>query len=187
MSNNNVLFIVDNEETLFLLATCYYRSGRIRQAQALLSKKSPNSPQCRFLLAKCCYDLEKYAEAEAAIIGGYYKQLKNFDEIVSQFGDEACFSLQILAKVYYKMTRTVKGNEAHKLALKLNPFLWHSFEELCNTGEKVDANKVFQLDKLDNLSSCIGSAPVTCSIPEPELILPNIPINTPTPNICNNM
>lgn len=50
---------VDTEETLFLLATCYYRSGRIRQAYALLTQKARNSAQCRFLLAKCCYDLEK--------------------------------------------------------------------------------------------------------------------------------
>lgn len=52
-------FVVDTEETLFLLATCYYRSGQVRQAYALLSKKALNSAQCRFLLAKCCYDLEK--------------------------------------------------------------------------------------------------------------------------------
>ena len=178
---------MDNEETLFLLATCYYRSGRVRQAQALLSKRSLSSPQCRFLLAKCCYDLEKYAQAEAAIVGGYYKTIKNFDEIVSQFGDEACFSLQIIAKIYYKMTRTSKANEAHKLALKLNPFLWHSYEELCNSGENIDANKIFQLDKLDSLSTCIGSSPVSFSTQEPDLIVPNN--NTPnTPaNNCNNL
>lgn len=174
---------MDNEETLFLLATSYYRAGKVRQAQALLSKRSLTSSQCKFLLGKCCYDLGMYAEAEAAIVGGYYKQIKNFDEIVTQFGDEACFSLQIIAKICYKMTRTTKGNEAHKLALKLNPFLWHSFEEVCNTGEKVDAKKIFQLDKLDNLSTCIGSTPVSYYTPEPDLIVPsnNAPI-TPTPN-----
>lgn len=185
-----VWLAVDNEETLFLLATCYYRSGRVRQAQALLMNRSLSSPQCRFLLAKCCYDLEKFAEAEAAIQGGYYKQLKNFDEIVSQFGDEACFALQIIAKIYYKMTRTAKGNEAHKLALKLNPFLWHSFEELCNTGEKVDANKIFQLDRLESLSTCIGSVSVSLSHcrEEGELIVPSGNVqNTPTSNVCNNM
>ncbi|KAJ8687753.1 hypothetical protein QAD02_023547 [Eretmocerus hayati] len=180
---------VDNEETLLLLATCYYRSGKVRQAQGLLSKRSPNSPQCRFLLAKCFYDLGKYAEAEAAILGGYYKQMKNFDEVVSQFGDEACFCLQILAKVYYKLTSVTRGNEAHKLALKLNPFLWNSFEEICNSGEKIDANKIFQLDKLDSLASCIGSTTGSyCTAPEPELIVPNTnPANTPTSNNCNNL
>lgn len=162
---------VDTEESLFLLATCYYRSGRIRQAYALLSQKAPNSAQCRFLLAKCCYDLEKYAEAEAAIIGGYYKQLKNLEEIITQFGEQACFSLQIIAKIYYKMMRTARGNEAHKLALKLNPFLWHSFEELCNVGEKVDPTKVFQLDKLDSFAMCHGTASTLNYVSEPDLII----------------
>ncbi|KAH0549397.1 cell division cycle protein 27 homolog isoform X1 [Cotesia glomerata] len=169
---------VDNEDTLFLLATCYYRAGRVRQAYGLLTKKSPSTPQCRFLLAKCCYDLEKWAEAEAAIVGGYYKQVKNLDDIVLQFGDQACFSLQIIAKVYYKLTRTSKANEAHKLALKLNPFLWHSFEELCNVGEKVDPNKVFQLEKIDTFAMCHGTNQLNY-ISEPDVILPN----TPTPNI----
>ncbi|XP_034937332.1 cell division cycle protein 27 homolog [Chelonus insularis] len=174
---------VDTEDTLFLLATCYYRAGRVRQAHGLLSKKAPSSSQCRFLLAKCCYDLEKYAEAEAAIVDGYYKQLKNLEEIIHQFGDQACFSLQIIAKIYYKMTRTAKANEAHKLALKLNPFLWHSFEELCNVGEKVDPNKVFQLDKLENFAMCHGTNQLNY-ISEPEIIIPNNN-NSPTPN--NNL
>ncbi|XP_012284910.1 cell division cycle protein 27 homolog [Orussus abietinus] len=172
---------VHTEETLFLLATCYYRSGRVRQAHALLSKKSPSSSQCRFLLAKCSYDLEKYAEAEAAVTGGYYKQLKSLDEIVTQFGDQACFSLQIIAKIYYKMMRTAKGNEAHKLALKLNPFLWHSFEELCNVGEKVDPNKIFQLEKLDSFAMCHGTTPILNYVAEPDLIVPSN-ANLPTPN-----
>lgn len=153
----------------------------------MLSNRSLSSPQCRFLLAKCCYDLEKFAEAEAAVLGGYYKQLKNLDEIVSQFGDEASFALQIVAKIYYKMTKTQKGNEAHRLALKLNPFLWHSFEELCNTGEKVDANKIFQLDKLENLSTCIGSTPLSHFAQESELIVSsncNVQ-NPPAANNCN--
>ncbi|XP_066584032.1 cell division cycle protein 27 homolog isoform X2 [Prorops nasuta] len=164
---------VDTEETLFLLATCYYRSGRVRQAHALLYKKAPSSAQCRFLLAKCCYDLEKYAEAEAAIIGEYYKQVKNLEDVTAQFGEQACFSLQIIAKICYKMMRTAKGNEAHKLALKLNPFLWHSFEELCNVGEKVDPTKIFQLDKLENFTMCHGASPVVNTMTEPDLIVPN--------------
>ncbi|XP_015587728.1 cell division cycle protein 27 homolog isoform X2 [Cephus cinctus] len=172
---------VDTEDTLFLLATCYYRSGRIRQAHALLSKKAPSSSQCRFLLAKCCYDLEKYAEAEAAIIGGYYKQLKSLDEIVTQFGDQACFSLQIIAKIYYKMMRTAKGSEAHKLALKMNPFLWHSFEELCNVGEKVDPVKTFHLEKLDSFAMCHGTTPILNYVAEPDIIGPTNN-NTATPN-----
>lgn len=125
----------------------------------------------------------RYAEAEAAIIGGYYKQLKNLEEIITQFGEHACFSLQIIAKIYYKMMRTAKGNDAHKLALKLNPFLWHSFEELCNVGEVVDPAKIFQLDKLDNFSMCHGSISTSNYAAESDLIVPATnPNGTPTTN-----
>lgn len=126
----------------------------------------------------------RFAEAEAAVIGGYYKQLKNLDDIVAQFGDQACFSLQIIAKIYYKMMHTSKGSEAHKLALKLNPFLWHSFEELCNVGEKVDPTKTFQLDKLDSFATCHGTTPIINYVAEPDLITPIT--NNPATPVTNN-
>lgn len=129
----------------------------------------------------------RYAEAEAAIIGSYYKQLKNLEEIITQFGEQACFSLQIIAKIYYKMMRTAKGNEAHKLALKLNPFLWHSFEELCNVGEKIDPAKVFQLDKLDSFTMCHGTASTLNYVAELDLIVSgnNNANSTPVSNNTN--
>lgn len=129
--------------------------------------------------------IPRYAEAEAAIIGGYYKQLKNLEEIITQFGEQACFSLQIIAKIYYKMMRTARGNEAHKLALKLNPFLWHSFEELCNVGEKVDPTKVFQLDKLDSFAMCHGTVSTLNYVTEPDFIVPGNNANTPMSNGTN--
>ena len=58
-----------------LLATCYFRSGDISHAYALLSKcigasqLRLHTPKARFLLAKCCYLLEKFSEAEDALIG----------------------------------------------------------------------------------------------------------------------
>lgn len=131
-------------------------------------------------------NFSRYAEAEAAIIGGYYKQLKNLEEIITQFGEQACFSLQIIAKIYYKMMRTARGNEAHKLALKLNPFLWHSFEELCNVGEKVEPAKVFQLDKLDSFAMCHGTVSTLSYVTEPDLIVPgNNANNSPMSNGTN--
>lgn len=82
------------------------------------------------------------------------------------------------------MMRTAKGNEAHKLALKLNPFLWHSFEELCNVGEKVDPAKVFQLDKLDSFAMCHGTT--FNYVAEPDLIVPGNNVNsTPMSNGTN--
>ncbi|XP_031412890.1 cell division cycle protein 27 homolog [Meleagris gallopavo] len=48
---------VHSEEALFLLATCYYRSGKAYKAYRLLKGHSCTTPQCKYLLAKCCVDL----------------------------------------------------------------------------------------------------------------------------------
>ena len=50
--------------------------------------------------------------------------------------------------------------DAEKKALRLNPFLWTSFESLCNKGEFVHPDKVFDIDNLDNFSHCQGVNPL---------------------------
>lgn len=54
---------VHSEEGLFLLATCYYRSGKAYKAYHLLKGHSCTTPQCKYLLAKCCVELSKYVTA----------------------------------------------------------------------------------------------------------------------------
>ena len=52
--------------------------------------------------------------------------------------------------------------DAEKKALKLNPFLWKSYESLCNLGEfAVAPEAVFDLDGVDNnLQDCHGANPL---------------------------
>lgn len=59
MYSNNYI-IVDSDESIYLLATCYYRSGKPSQAYTILSGKKIVSEKCKFLLARCCVDLHKY-------------------------------------------------------------------------------------------------------------------------------
>lgn len=94
-------------------------------------------------------------EAETALSGSTDQQ-RSLDELVSDFGDQACFALQLLAKICVKTERKSSAAEAFKKALKLNPFLWSCFVELCDRGEKPDANRTFQLGGLENLSTCHG-------------------------------
>ncbi|XP_053673182.1 cell division cycle protein 27 homolog [Anopheles nili] len=135
---------VESEEITFLLATCYYRSGQKHLAHWLLSKKSVRSTQCRFLLSKCAFDLKKYSEAENALINEDHLRQKHLDEIVKEFGDIACFALELASKICQKTERAKLANDASRKAIKLNPFLWQSFADLCNRGEKPDPDSVFQ-------------------------------------------
>lgn len=146
---------VKSDESLFLLATSYYRSGLRNHAYSVLKDHPGSSPQCRFLFASCALELDKYDEAETALSGNDSQQ-RNLDDLITEFGDQASFALQLLAKICIKTERKLKAAEAFKKALKINPFLWTCFVELCNKGEKPDANRIFQLNGLDNLQSCHG-------------------------------
>jgi len=93
---------VESDETIFLLATSYLRSNQVHQAYWLLKEKTRRSPQCRFLQAKCAYELKKYAEAESALISTGFADAKNCDELQRDFGDLACVFM-----VYFSLPPTV--------------------------------------------------------------------------------
>ncbi|KAF2892768.1 hypothetical protein ILUMI_13403 [Ignelater luminosus] len=147
---------VKTDDSLFILATAYYRSGQIDHAYHVLKDRPGNSPQCRYLFGSCAYEMKRYSEAEAALTGGEYNANSNFDNLIGEFGDQAAFALLLLAKISVKMERRARAVEAFKKALKLNPFLWSGFMELCNLGEKPNPNSIFQLSEFENWSMCHG-------------------------------
>ena len=150
---------METDETIFILATSYYRSNLIHQTYWLLREKSRRSPQCRFLQAKCAYQLKKYSEAECALTINGFGDLKNcFDDIVKEFGEIACFVLQLISQICVKTERNKIATLALRKALKLNPFMWQAFADLCQLGENPDANSVFQIPNTDIFNTCQGNA-----------------------------
>ena len=57
----------ESEEAAYLLATCYYRQGKVEAAHHLLTGAATTGPGARLLLARCCADLQKDAEAESVL------------------------------------------------------------------------------------------------------------------------
>ncbi|XP_061567869.1 cell division cycle protein 27 homolog isoform X2 [Cololabis saira] len=141
---------VRSEDALYLLATCYYRSGKAYKAYRLLKAHSCSTPQVRFLLAKCCVELSRLAEGEQVLIGGVLNRQKSQDDIITEFGDSASFTLSLLGHIYCKTDRAAKGAECFQRSLTLNPFLWTPFQNLCHLGEKPDPDQVFRLSALQN-------------------------------------
>ncbi|XP_014248268.1 cell division cycle protein 27 homolog [Cimex lectularius] len=149
---------VETEETIWLLATCYYRSGKLAQAYSLL--KNSSSPQCKFLLAKCCIDLQKVAEAESVIMGGELGKARNLEEVATEYGDISSFALTLIATVCFQTERHQRGVDASRKALLLNPFLWTVFETLCKKGDRPDPYKTFNPNSLESMSTVTGSNPI---------------------------
>ncbi|KAH8303778.1 hypothetical protein KR018_002414 [Drosophila ironensis] len=149
---------VESDETIFLLATTYFRSNQVHQAYSLLKEKSRKSPQCRFLQAKCAYELKKFADAESALVASGFAEGKNVDELQKDFGELACFAYQLMAQICVRTERNKLAVIALRRALKLNPFMWHAFADLCLLGQDTDAAGIFQIQSTDVFSTCQGSS-----------------------------
>lgn len=62
-------FLVKNDESIYLLARTYYLSGDINKSYWLLRNSSiEHIPAAKFLLAKCCFDINKYVIKERNFI-----------------------------------------------------------------------------------------------------------------------
>jgi hypothetical protein len=148
---------VKSDDSLFLLATAYYRSGQKDHAYHILKERTDASIQCRYLLGICAYDLEKYAEAEAALLQKTTNDSDSLDNVTTEYGDQASFALSLLGNIAAKTERKPRAIDAWRRALKLNPFQWSSFENLCKIGDKPNPQNLFQISGVENLSMCQGS------------------------------
>ncbi|KAJ8925028.1 hypothetical protein NQ315_001199 [Exocentrus adspersus] len=148
---------VKSDESLFLLATAYFRNGQKDHAYHILKDRTDASAQCRYLFGICAYELEKYAEAEDVLLENQSGS-NSMDNIVEEFGDQAAFALVLLGKIAAKTERKARAIDAWKRALKLNPFLWSSFESLCKIGDKPNPQNIFQINNMENLSMCHGNS-----------------------------
>lgn len=155
---------MSSEESLYLLATCYYRSGKPNAAYSILLSFGCRTSQCRLLLARCCVDLKKFAEAEEAILGNFqndncFGKTVPIEDLIKEFGESASFAAQLLGTISIKNERHSNASFYFKQSLKANPFLWSSFEGLMQLGEKVNPNELFNISNVD-FSLCHGNNPL---------------------------
>lgn len=98
--------------------------------------------------------------------------------------------MQLLSKVYKQTERHSFANDCCYASLKHNPFLWHSFVDLCNRGERPNAREIFQisneelLDKLEEQLWCPSSEHVVAETKNHSISTPQhfTPVNNFIPN-----
>jgi len=158
---------IGSDETLYLLATCYYRAFKPIAAYKILTKKPFKSSECRLLLAKCCCDLKKYEEAEKTLMYKWKvdkklsssKSILTIEELIAHFNESASFVSQLLGLICSKTDRVPRAIDYYKKSLRINPFLWSSFEKLIQLGFKSDSSKIFDINNVD-FNMCHGFNPL---------------------------
>ncbi|CAG8611034.1 10519_t:CDS:2, partial [Scutellospora calospora] len=138
----------NNENSRFLLATCYYRNGQKKAAYTLL--KEAQSVKCKYLFAKCCLDLNKAGEGEEKL----RSVLLEIDDVSSDsFGHisknvlpDASSVLCLLGALCKQAKRPEDAAHHYLCCIKKNPYMWEAFESLCQLGKsnQVDIDEIFQ-------------------------------------------
>lgn len=71
---------------------------------------------------------------------------KDLDLICREYGIELSgYVMQLLSKISQRTERAALANLCSKTSLKHNPFLWNSYVDLCNRGERPNAKETFQI------------------------------------------
>jgi anaphase-promoting complex subunit 3 len=123
-----------NDLSVQLLATAYLASGKPNQALAVLD--GATSVRNRYLFALCAFKLGKLHEAERALVGDSH-------HLVPQNVPNGAAGLYLLGLICKKQNQFERAKKCFAECLKINPFLWSSYETLANMGANVDPAEFF--------------------------------------------
>ena len=129
-----------------------------------------HSPRCLFLLSKSCFELKKYNEALDTLTQPFFNnkfslekenpKLISRDELIQFYGELSSFVAQQLGTIYVKLDGPKHASHYYALSLKINPFLWHSFEKLVQLDPTaVESNNLIVSDNFEFKYSC-GTNPL---------------------------
>lgn len=132
----------DTEETRSLLADCYMAENKHYKVFHILKDSKTESNRYKFALS--CSKINKYKEAERALLGNIEQgKSKNYDAVAN-----GSYGLYLLGVVCEKQTRFNDAKDYYIKALELNPTLWSAFEKLGKLGESIMPNKIFTEAKM---------------------------------------
>ncbi|KAJ3370991.1 anaphase-promoting complex subunit cdc27 [Allomyces arbusculus] len=134
----------DDAQTLY--GKCYLVQGKWRAAQAIL-RRARRAPG-RFLLARACFELNEYPEAEQAIAepidaSGEVRLRKDVavavgNDVVWLDDPPEASVYQLLGEIYRRTERKALALTCFDQALRRNPFLWTVYESMCDLGASAD-------------------------------------------------
>ena len=131
----------DNEETRSLLADCYFAENKHYKVFHVL--KEAKSESNRYKFAVSCSKINKYKEAEKALLGADFGKGKNYDNVAN-----GSYGFYLLGVVCEKQTRYADAKDFFMRALEINPTLWSAYERIGRLGDHVNPGKIFSEVKL---------------------------------------
>ena len=118
--------------------------------------KESRSEANRYKFAVSCNKINRYKDAERALLGGEPGKIKNYEGVAN-----GSYGLYLLGVVCEKQTRYADAKDYYVKALEANPTLWSAYEKLGKLGDHINPNKIFSDLKLKNYESIQNRKPNT--------------------------
>jgi anaphase-promoting complex subunit 3 len=140
-------------ESAYLLALCHLRLGDHASAFEYSRPAGSRGTHlgCAYIFAQASLALEKYKEGIAALEkgrglwGGKNSFGKHTQATRNAYPDAAAVNC-LLGKLYYGHNDQKKAISNFEEALKLNPFMWDAFTNLCDMGVKLNVTNIFKVN-----------------------------------------
>lgn len=118
----------------YLLALCYYRSSSPQRALVVLDDVKEHNASTKYLIAKCCYDLEQYGRAEEALLHQARELFSDYkinsasplpmDEWIVQSSPtpipNGAVGLHLLGNVCRRSNRKRRATEYYRMSLQVS-------------------------------------------------------------------
>ncbi|KAL7271794.1 anaphase-promoting complex subunit cdc27 [Rhizina undulata] len=137
-------------DSVHLHALCLYRDGQY-QAAEVLTKSCCQHLGCAYVFAQCCLKLGGGRESHGITALENCKKLWSGSNSWNAHSDterkalpDAAAVHNLLGKLWHSIGDTKGAVESYVAAVKANPFLWESFEGLCDTGATIRVNNIFK-------------------------------------------
>mmetsp|Transcript_90650 Transcript_90650/g.166077 ORF Transcript_90650/g.166077 Transcript_90650/m.166077 type:complete len:690 (-) Transcript_90650:30-2099(-) len=109
------------DETSYLLALAYFHNQETGRAYWRL--QGSKLPEARYLLARCCFLLQKWEEAEDALLLGPSVNSGGAAEVVN-----GAAGFHLLGQVKEKQSERERAIECYARCLEICPFMWDAYE-----------------------------------------------------------
>ncbi|KAG7695115.1 hypothetical protein KL932_001570 [Ogataea haglerorum] len=147
----------NNLDSIHLYALVLYRRKRYKTAYNLTASYSVQHVGCSYLFAKSCLELKCESDGISALTRTLplWSQLTRADDTDSRYMPDnvACYIL--LGKLYASVGDVRRSALNYSQVLKINPYMFEAFEELCKMGVKVKVNSIYKVNTIDEISGSI--------------------------------
>lgn len=169
-----------------LLALCHLRLGRLKAAYDYSREKGFRGQHlgCAYVFAQACLGLERYPEGITALDrargfwGGRNHWNKHSETSRRHWPDAAAVNC-LLGKLWRAHGDASKAIACYAESLKLNPFMWDAFLDLCDSGAVVRPSNVFKMTP--EMSALLSATSALPDSPPGNAANPSSGVFTPDP------